>query len=66
MGETDLHRAWMNCLHELLKRRYAGQQVYIGCDLPVYFEEGNPLKYCVPDVFVVKDCDPGPRRPFQI
>jgi Uma2 family endonuclease len=66
MGETDVHRVWMNRLYDLMRRRYAGQQVYIGCDLLVYYEEGNPLKYCVPDVFVVKDSDPGFRRTFQI
>jgi Uma2 family endonuclease len=66
MGETDLHRAWMNRLYELLKHRYAGQHVYVACDLLVYYEQGNPLKYCVPDVFLVKGCDPGPRRTFQI
>jgi Uma2 family endonuclease len=66
MGETDIHRAWMNRLYELMRHRYAGQQVYIGCDLLVYYEQGNPLKYCVPDVFIVKGSDPGHRRTFQI
>src|SRR5687768_9632875 len=66
MGETDIHRAWMNRLYELMRYRYAGQHVYIGCDLLVYYEQGNPLKYCVPDVFIVKDSDPGHRRTFQI
>jgi len=65
MGETDLHRYWMNRLYDLLSRRYA-QQAYVGCDLLVYFEEGNPLKYCVPDVFVALTARPGDRRTFKI
>ncbi|MBW3541361.1 MAG: Uma2 family endonuclease, partial [Planctomycetes bacterium] len=66
MGETDLHRDWMVRLIELLRYRYRGQRVYVSGDLLVYYEEGNPQKYVVPDTFVVKDCDPGRRRIFKI
>jgi Uma2 family endonuclease len=65
MGETDLRRMWMIRIYDLLKYRYRDQQVYVGSDLLVYYENGNPLKYLVPDVFVVKDCAPGPRRTFR-
>lgn len=66
MGETDIHRAWMNRLCDLLRRRYAGQQGYVGCNLFLYYVEGSPFDSCVPDVFVVKDCDPRPRRTFKL
>jgi Uma2 family endonuclease len=66
MGETDIHRAWMNRLCDLLRRRYAGQRVYVGCNLFLYYVEGSPFDSCVPDVFVVKDCDPRPRRTFKL
>jgi Uma2 family endonuclease len=66
MGETDLHRYWMNRLYDLLARRYSGQEAYVGCDLLVYFEEGSPLKYCVPDVFVALGARPGQRRTFKV
>lgn len=66
MGETDLHRDWMFRLIELLRYRYRGQRVYVSGDLLVYYEEGNPRKFVVPDVFAVKDCDPGRRRTFKI
>lgn len=66
MGETDLHRDWMVRIIDLLKHRYAGQRVYVSGDLLVYYQEGNPRKFVVPDAFVVKDCDPGPRRTFLI
>jgi Uma2 family endonuclease len=65
MGETDLHRDWMFRILELLKYRCRGQQIYVSSDLLVYFEEGNPRKFVVPDVFVVKDCAPARRRVFK-
>ncbi len=66
MGETDLHRYWIMRLYDLLQTHYQDQHVYVGCDLLVYYEEGNPKKFVVPDVFVVFDSDPGPRRTFRI
>jgi Uma2 family endonuclease len=65
MGETDLHRNWMNRLFDLLRHRYRGQHVYVGCDLLVYYEEGDPARNIVPDVFVVLNCQPGDRRVFK-
>ncbi len=66
MGETDIHREWMIRIHELLRRRYAGERVYVGCDLLVYYTKGVPREFCSPDVFVVKDCEPGRRRVFRV
>jgi Uma2 family endonuclease len=66
MGETDLHIAWMFRLRDLFMYRYRGENVYVACNLLMYYEEGNPQKFLVPDVFVVKDCDPGMRRTFRI
>ncbi len=65
MGETDLHRNWMFRILELLKHRYRGQQVYVASDLLVYYHEGFPHEFVVPDVFVVKDSDPGERRTYK-
>ena len=65
MGETDLHRDWMVRILEVLRQRYRGQRVYIASDLLVYYEEGNPAKFIVPDDFIVLDCDPGRRRTFK-
>lgn len=65
MGETDLHRDWMFRLLEIFRQRYRDQQVYIASDLLVYYEEGAPSKFVVPDCFVVLDCKPGRRRTFQ-
>lgn len=65
MGETDLHRHWMNRLYDLLHRRYAAERVYVGCDLLVYFTQGRPFDVCVPDVFVALGAEPGFRRTFK-
>jgi Uma2 family endonuclease len=66
MGETDLHRYWMNRLYDLLQRRLAGQQAYVGCDLLVYYQEGQPHCFCVPDVFVALGAAPGRRRTYKV
>jgi hypothetical protein len=49
MGETDLHRDAMFRHIELLKRFFAGQDVYVSGDLLVYYEQGNNQKFIVPN-----------------
>jgi len=66
MGETDLHRDWMIRLLDILRLRYRGQRVYVASDLLVYYREGDPSQFVVPDLFVVQDCDPSRRRTFKI
>jgi Uma2 family endonuclease len=66
MAETDVHRDWMWRILDILRQRYRGQQVYVASNLFIYYGEGNPSKSVAPDEFVVKDCDPRPRRTFQI
>ncbi len=66
MGETDEHRKEMVRLIELLERFYAGKSVYVSGDLLVFYEQGNPKKFIVPDVFVVKGIEPGNRRIYKI
>lgn len=66
MGETDLHRYWMKRIDDLLSYRYRGQQVYVSSDLLLYYREGWPTHYVVPDDFVVKDIEPGMRRTYKI
>ncbi len=62
MGETDLHRDWIIRILDILRYRYRGQHVYVASDLLVYYDEGIPRHFVVPDNFVVLDCDPGRRR----
>ena len=65
MGETDLHRDWIIRILDMLRFRYRGQRVYVASDLLIYYEEGIPRHFVVPDNFVVLDCDPGRRRVFK-
>jgi Uma2 family endonuclease len=66
MGEADIHRAWLTRLYGLLHWRYREQKAYVASNLVLLYEEGSPLKFCVPDVFVVLDCEPGFRASFKI
>ncbi len=65
MGETDTHRKWIVRIDQLLTQRLKGEQNYIGSDLLIYYELGQPKRFVVPDNFVVLDCNPGPRRTFK-
>jgi Uma2 family endonuclease len=65
MGETDVHWRWIVRIRHLLEWRHREQRVYVGSDLLVYYVEGDPRQYVVPDDFVVKDCAPALRRTFK-
>jgi len=66
MGETDEHRKEMVRQMQLLERFFAGQQVYVSGNLLLYYEQGNPRKFVVPDVFVVKGLEPRDRRVYKL
>ena len=66
MGESDVHIAEIIRLRELLKRFYAGQTVYVSANLLVFYEQGKPKKFVVPDVFVVQGVQPGDRKSYKI
>jgi Uma2 family endonuclease len=66
MGETDQHRKEMIREMEILERHFAGQRVYVSGDLLVYYVQGDPKKFVVPDVFVVKDLEPRDRRIYRL
>jgi Uma2 family endonuclease len=66
MGETDEHRDEMVRHIELLRHYYRDQQAYVSGDLLVYYEQGNPKKFVVPDAFVVKGLSPKKRRIYKI
>jgi Uma2 family endonuclease len=63
MGETETHIREIMRLIQTLDRRFADRDdVYVGGDLLVYYEEGNPRAVVVPDVFVAIGAAKGPRR----
>ncbi len=66
MGETDLHRDAMVRHIDILKQYYRGQDVYVSGDLLVYYEEGNPKKFVVPDAFIAKGLKQFRRRTFRL
>ena len=66
MGETDLHIEWTFRLRDMFKQRYRGQQVYVAANLLVYYEEGCPTRFVVPDCFLVFDSNPEFRRTYRI
>ena len=66
MGETDEHRDAMVRHIQILQEYYREQQVYVSGDLLVYYEEGDPSKYVVPNAFVIKGVSPNRRRTYKI
>ena len=66
MGETQLHRNWMIRLTDLLEFRYQNERAYVGSDLLMYYVEGDPKKFAVPDVFLVKDSRRDMRDTFKV
>jgi hypothetical protein len=65
IGETDDHRHEMIRHIELLQHYFLNQRVYVSGNLLVYYEQGNPRKFVVPDMFVAKDVSPDNRRVFK-
>ena len=66
MGESDEHREAMIRHIRILQDYYQGQDVYVSGDLLVYYVQGNPRKFVVPDAFVVKGTTPKRRRTYKI
>jgi Uma2 family endonuclease len=53
LGETEIHVREVVRFFEGFDRRYAGNPfVYVGTDLIIYYEEGNPRAFVIPDLFV--------------
>ena len=65
MGETDEHRDAMIRHIEMLRQYFSGQNVYVSGDLLVYYEQGNPKKFVVPDALVVKGVSSRKRRIYK-
>ena len=66
MGETDDHRQEMVRHIEVLGDFFRDQKVYVTGDLLVYYVQGDPRKYVVPDCFVAKGISPRARRVYKI
>ena len=66
MGETDEHRIAMVRNIELLSNHYRGQKVYVSGDLLLYYLQGNPKKFVVPDAFIAKGLNQRKRRIYRL
>jgi Uma2 family endonuclease len=47
-----------------LQQKFRDQDAYVGANLLIYFQEGDPTKSIAPDVFVALDVPRGRRRTF--
>ncbi len=66
MAESDLHRDLMVYVINLLRRYFAGQQVYVTGNLLLYYQEGTPRKSVAPDCFVVWGVAPHRRDVYKL
>ncbi len=67
MGETQIHiLAMMYLLNALSYYFRNAPDVYVSSDMLMYYEEGNPTRFVVPDVFLVKGLDKKIRRTFKL
>lgn len=67
MGETDIHIQIMMDLLGALRAYYRDDPtVYVASNMLLYYEEGNPRKFVVPDVFVVFGVAKYRRRTFRV
>ena len=67
MGESELHIDELIDAFQVLRGWYANApNVYIGGDLMLYYEEGNPRKHVSPDIFVALDVPRAPKREYYL
>jgi Uma2 family endonuclease len=67
MGETDRHIQLIIDLRMALRHFYRAQpDVYVGSNLLLYYVEGDPRKFVVPDVFVARGVGNHTRRIFKL
>jgi Uma2 family endonuclease len=67
MGETEIHiREIIYLLQALAEHLREELEVYVGADMLLYFVEGNPRQFVVPDVFVTLGVPRGQRRIYKL
>ena len=67
MGETEIHiREIMYLFQALNQHLRSVPDVYVGADLLLYYLEGNPKAFVVPDVFVATGVPRGERRIYKL
>jgi len=67
MAETTLHRVVMSYVIEGLERRFVNTpDVWVGGNLFLYYERGNPLKSVSPDVLLARGVGKGFRDAYLL
>ncbi|MYD98964.1 MAG: Uma2 family endonuclease [Gammaproteobacteria bacterium] len=67
VAETDLHFLRLTDVAYGIRKFMAGREdVYVGSNLLVYDEQGNPRSHLSPDIFVAFGVEAGPRDLFKI
>ena len=67
VAETDLHFLRLTDVAYGIRKFMAGRKdVYVGSNLLVYDERGNPRSHLSPDIFVAFGVEAGPRDLFKI
>ena len=67
MGETPLHQSWMIRLLNLFQQRYVAQpQVYVACNMMMYYTPGSMHEFLVPDLVVLLDSNRRSRRVLKL
>jgi Uma2 family endonuclease len=67
MGETEIHIREIIYLFEALDEHLREvPDVYVGADMLLYYVEGNPRQFVVPDVFVTLGVPRGQRRIYKL
>ncbi|MEK7809195.1 MAG: Uma2 family endonuclease [Chloroflexota bacterium] len=62
MAETDYHVTLIAYVLAMLRTFFEGQEVYVGANMLVYYEEGDPTQRVAPDTFIVFGASPHKRR----
>jgi Uma2 family endonuclease len=67
MTETDAHREQMTDLIAALKAYFRNDpRVYVGGNLMMYYDEGDPKESIAPDIFVVRGVSKRNRRVYKV
>jgi Uma2 family endonuclease len=64
MADNDQQYQTMVDTRFALQQKYRDQDAYVGANLLIYFQEGDPTKSIAPDVFVALGVPAGRRRTF--
>jgi Uma2 family endonuclease len=67
MAETDVHYRQMTDLRFALEAHFRDvPDVYVGANIFLYYEEGDPHQVVAPDVFIVRGVSKGDRRTYKL